>query len=46
MYNLETVESLHSYAGRLQRDALLTRPMAEARRPHVRSLLRKVRRTG
>ena len=46
MYNLETVESLHSYASRLQREALRARAGESNRHPHVRSLLRKVRRSA
>ena len=45
MYSLETVESLHAYAGRLTRDVARSRTTSPTPRPAVRGLLRKVRRT-
>lgn len=46
MYNIETVESLHAYAGRLHRDRLATSTSALPRRSAVRNLVRRVRRTA
>ena len=46
MYSLETVESLHAYAGRLTREVARSRTAAHARRPAVRDLVRRVRRSA
>ena len=46
MYSLETVESLHAYAGRLTRDVARARTTTSAPRPSARGLLRKVRRSA
>ena len=46
MYNLETVESLHAYAGRLHRDMVRTTTSVRAPKPPVRHRLRKLRRTS
>jgi hypothetical protein len=46
MYNVETVESLHSYAHRLHREAPRVATSTMPRRSPLRSVLRKVRRTA
>ena len=46
MYSLETVESLHAYAGRLTRDVARSRTAAPRRTPAARQILRKVRRSA
>jgi hypothetical protein len=45
MYNIETVESLHSYAGRLQRERAQFSASVTPRRSTVRSIVRRVRRS-
>ena len=46
MYTPETVESLHSYADRLHREASRTGSSVTGRRSPLRALLRKGRRTS
>jgi len=46
MYNIETVESLHAYAGRLHRDMPRVATSTMPRRSAVRALVRKVRRSS
>jgi hypothetical protein len=46
MYNIETVESLHAYAGRLHRDRGQVATSTMPRRSTVRDLVRKVRRSA
>ena len=46
MYSLETVESLHAYAGRLTREVARARTTGPAPRPAVRGLMRRVRRSA
>jgi hypothetical protein len=46
MYNIETVESLHAYAGRLHRERPAVATSTMPRRFAVRDLVRKVRRTA
>jgi hypothetical protein len=46
MYTIETVESLHAYAGRLHRERLATSTSAMPRRSTVRQLVRRVRRSA
>ena len=46
MYTLETVESLHAYAGRLHRDRVTSSHGTPARRSAVRELVRRVRRSA
>lgn len=43
MYNVETVESLHAYAGRLHRDWPQVNTSTMPRRSTVRSLVRRIR---
>jgi len=46
MYTLETVESLHAYAGRLHQERLAAAASSAHRRGGVRELVRRVRRTA
>jgi hypothetical protein len=46
MYTLETVESLHAYAGRLHRDGAQVVSRDLPRRSTMRALVRKVRRSA
>jgi hypothetical protein len=46
MYTLETVESLHAYAGRLHQERLMAAPRVAPRRSGVRELVRWVRRAA
>jgi hypothetical protein len=46
MYTVETVESLHAYAGRLHRERLAAAALPNSRRGSMRELVRRVRRTS
>lgn len=46
MYNIETVESLHAYAGRLHRERVASSTSVMPRRSAVRELVRRVRRSA
>ena len=46
MYNIETVESLHAYAGRLQHENARVHTSLPPRRSAVRELVRRIRRTA
>ncbi|MCU1592592.1 MAG: hypothetical protein JWP11_3848 [Frankiales bacterium] len=46
MYNIETVESLHAYAGRLHRERAQFSSSLAPRRSTVRDLVRRVRRSA
>lgn len=46
MYTVETVESLHAYAGRLQQERLAARASSTPRKGGVRRLVRLARRAG
>ena len=46
MYNIETVESLHSYATRLHREAPRVASSGTPRRSTLRAVIRRVRRSS
>ena len=46
MYTVETVESLHAYAGRLHQERLAATANVAPRRHVMRELVRRVRRTA